>query len=41
MNIWLYDEFNRPYGDAGGYATAFEEFRLKAITRQLSEISDA
>ncbi len=32
MNIWLYDEFNWPSGDAGGLVTQNEEFRLKAIT---------
>ncbi len=32
MNIWLYDEFNWPSGDAGGRVTQNEDFRLKAIT---------
>ncbi len=32
MNVWLYDEFNWPSGDAGGRVTKFEEFRLKAVT---------
>ena len=32
MNLWLYDEFNWPSGDAGGRVTQIEEFRLKSIT---------
>lgn len=31
MNVWLYDEFNWPSGDAGGRVTQFEKFRLKSI----------
>ena len=31
MNVWLYDEYNWPSGDAGGRVTEFKEFRLKAI----------
>ncbi|MBE7037405.1 MAG: hypothetical protein E7404_00700 [Ruminococcaceae bacterium] len=31
MNIWLYDEFNFPSGNANGLVTAIDEFRLKYI----------
>jgi hypothetical protein len=32
MQLWLYDDFNWPSGDAGGRITAHPEFRLKALT---------
>lgn len=32
MRIWLYDDFNWPSGDAGGRVTAYEPYRLQAIT---------
>ena len=31
MNIWLYDDFNWPSGDAAGRVTAIPEYRLKSI----------
>ncbi|MBQ4510020.1 MAG: hypothetical protein II984_04790 [Clostridia bacterium] len=31
MQIWLYDDFNWPSGDAGGKVTEIPEYRLKAI----------
>lgn len=31
MNIWLYDEFNFPSGNANGIVTAVDEYRLKYI----------
>ncbi|MBQ8392530.1 MAG: hypothetical protein IJX51_02045 [Clostridia bacterium] len=31
MNIWLYDDFNWPSGDACGRVTAIEEYRLMSI----------
>ncbi len=31
MNVWLYDDFNWPSGDAGGRVTAKPEYRLKSI----------
>ena len=38
MNIWLYDDFNWPSGDAGGKVTKIPEFRLKAICTQGTDI---
>lgn len=32
MNIWLYDDFNWPSGDACGKVTKIKDFRLKSIT---------
>ncbi len=31
MDIWIYDEFNWPSGDAGGIVTANPDFRLRSI----------
>jgi len=31
MNIWLFDEFNFPSGNANGVVTAIDEYRLKYI----------
>ncbi len=32
IDVWLYDEFNWPSGDAGGLVTKIPEYRLQAIT---------
>ena len=42
MNLWLYDDFNWPSGDAAGRVTAKPEFRLKSICikgKNIGEIS--
>lgn len=38
MDLWLYDDFNWPSGDAKGRITAIEQFRLKSIKTRGDEI---